>query len=148
MSVRNNEGPFLAADAIIELEGGGIVLIERGGQPKGWAIPGGFVDYGESLEKAAVREAREETGLEVTLVDLLYVYSDPARDPRHHTVTAVFIARAQGEPVGGDDAASAIVVDEGSLPSPLAFDHAQVLADYFELRRSGRRPDPSRQLVR
>ncbi|HYC55160.1 MAG TPA: NUDIX hydrolase [Candidatus Binatia bacterium] len=142
MSARTNEGPFLAADAIIELEGGRIVLIERGGEPKGWAIPGGFVEYGESLEEAAVREAREETGLEVELLELLYVYSDPARDPRHHTVTAVFIARGQGEPVGGDDAASARTFTEATLPSPLAFDHPRVLADYFEFRRSGRRPRP------
>ncbi len=139
---RANSGPFLAADAIIELAANRIVLIERGHPPSGWAIPGGFVEYGESLEEAAVREAREETGLEIELVDLLYVYSDPARDPRQHTVTAVFTARAQGHPVGGDDAAAAAVFDEHTLPSPLAFDHARVLADYFEFRRSGRRPPP------
>lgn len=137
---RTNHGPFLAADAIIELPDRRIVLIERGHPPAGWAIPGGFVEYGESLEAAAAREAREETGLEIELLELLYVYSDPARDPRHHTVTAVFTARAQGHPVGADDAASAIAVAEHELPSPLAFDHARVLADYFEFRRSGKRP--------
>jgi len=139
---RTNLGPFVAADAIIELPDRRIVLIERGHPPAGWAIPGGFVEYGESLEAAAVREAREETGLEIELLDLLYVYSDPARDPRHHTVTAVFIARAEGHPVGADDAASAIAVGEDTLPSPLAFDHARVLADYFRFRRSGKHPLP------
>ena len=139
---RPNEGPYLAADAIIELKSGGIVLIERKFPPAGWAIPGGFVEYGESLEAAAVREAREETGLDVTLTDLLYTYSDPSRDPRQHTITAVFIASADGVPVGDDDAASAIVVTEATLPSPLAFDHTRVLADYFEFRRSGRLPRP------
>lgn len=139
---RTNLGPFLAADAIIELPDHRIVLIERRYPPSGWAIPGGFVEYGESLEEAAVREAREETGLAIELVDLLYVYSDAARDPRHHTVTAVFTARAHGHPVGADDAAAAVVVDEDTLPSPLAFDHARVLADYFTFRRSGKRPLP------
>lgn len=139
---RPNEGPYLAADAIIELDTGGIVLVERKYPPAGWAIPGGFVDYGESLEAAAVREALEETGLAVTLTDFLYTYSAPSRDPRQHTVTAVFVGRASGLPVAADDAASAIVVTEGTLPSPLAFDHDRVLADYFAFRRSGVRPRP------
>lgn len=139
---RPNLGPHLAADAIIELDGASIVLIERANEPRGWAIPGGFVDYGESLEAAAVREAREETGLDVELVDLLYTYSDPSRDPRHHTVTAVFIARASGTPVADDDAAAVRIATERDLPSPLAFDHARVLADYFAWKRTGHHPRP------
>jgi 8-oxo-dGTP diphosphatase len=142
MSERVNRGPFLAADMIIELDEGGIVLIERRNPPPGWAIPGGFVDRGESLEAAAVREAREETGLEVEILDYLYTYSDPARDPRHHTVTAVFIGKASGRPVADDDAAAVRVVTESTLPDRLAFDHDRVLADYFAFRRDGRRPRP------
>lgn len=143
MSRHPNLGPHLAADAIIELEDESIVLIRRKNPPLGWAIPGGFVDYGEPLELAAIREAKEETGLEVSLTDLLYVYSDPTRDHRHHTVTAVFVARASGTPEGADDAAEARAFRENELPSPLAFDHAEVLKHYFEFKRSGRRPDPS-----
>jgi AmmeMemoRadiSam system protein A len=136
--------PFLAADAIIELDGDrGIVLIERENPPPGWAIPGGFVDYGESVEAAAVREAKEETGLDVTLTDLLYVYSDPTRDPRQHTVTPVFIGAATGEPHAADDAKHVGVFTQASLPAPLAFDHARVLADYFEFKSTGRRPSPA-----
>lgn len=131
--------PALAADAIIELDSGGIVLIERKNEPHGWAIPGGFVDYGESIECAAVREAREETGLEVELIELFQVYSDPARDPRKHTVTAVFIARATGTPEAADDAADAGIFKADTLPAPLAFDHADVLAHYFRYRRTGER---------
>ncbi len=142
MGRRANDGPHLAVDTIIELPGSRIVLIARRNEPHGWAIPGGFVDYGESVETAAVREALEETGLEVTLTELLYVYSDPSRDPRQHTVTPVFVGRAEGEPQAGDDAARAITVDESTLPAPLAFDHARVLKDYFEFKRTGRRPPP------
>lgn len=126
--------PFPTVDIIIEVSGG-IVLIERKNPPHGWAIPGGFLDWGESVETCAVREAKEETGLTVTLKDLLYVYSDPARDPRHHTVTTVFIASASGTPVAADDAAKAGVFTAERLPEPLAFDHAQILADYFHYRR-------------
>jgi len=129
-----------AADVIIELEGRGIVLIERRNPPSGWAIPGGFIEYGESAESAAVREALEETCLEVTLLEQLHTYSRPDRDPRQHTITIVFIGRASGNPVGADDAARAIVCDEATLPAPLAFDHAEVLRDYFRYKRTGRRP--------
>lgn len=135
MAYRN---PLPTVDIIIEVAGG-IVLIERRNPPHGWAIPGGFLDWGETVEACAIREAREETGLVVHLKELFYVYSDPRRDPRHHTVTTVFIATAQGIPIGADDARGAGVFDAGNLPSPLAFDHARVLDDYFRYRRGARR---------
>ncbi len=133
------KNPVPTADIIIEVEGKeGIVLIERKNPPYGWAIPGGFVDYGESMEETAVREAKEETGLDVTLVRQLHTYSDPKRDPRHHTITTVFIARAKGEPKGGDDAKQARIFTRDNLPSPLAFDHAKILEDYFRFKDSER----------
>ena len=125
--------PLPTVDIIIETEGG-IVLIERKNPPFGWAIPGGFVDYGESVEVCALREAREETGLDVRLTDLLYVYSRPDRDPRHHTLTTVFLATAEGQPVAADDAQSAGVFGQQTLPEPIVFDHASILADYFRYR--------------
>jgi len=129
------KNPLPTVDVIIEIEGRGIVLIERRNPPHGWALPGGFVDYGETLEDAAVREAREETGLEVSLARQFHAYSDPARDPRHHTVSVVFVATARGEPVAADDARAAGVFAEADLPAPLAFDHATILADYFAWKR-------------
>ena len=129
-------GPALTVDVIIELEQG-IVLVRRANPPLGWALPGGFVDYGESVEQAARREALEETGLDVDLVRLLGVYSDPSRDPRQHTVSVVFVARALGQPRGGDDAAEAVACQRDALPGPLVFDHARILADYFA-ERDGR----------
>lgn len=134
------ETPLIAADAIIELmdrPGRPIVLIERRNPPHGWAIPGGFVDPGERIEQAAAREALEETGLRVTLRALLGLYSDPARDPRGHTVTAVYVAEAEGEPRALDDALNLAVFDIDRLPGALAFDHALVLADYRAFRASG-----------
>ncbi|MGB0721942.1 MAG: NUDIX domain-containing protein [Gammaproteobacteria bacterium] len=134
------ETPQIAADAIIELTdrpGGPIVLIERLNPPHGWAIPGGFVDVGEAVETAAVREAREETSLDVTLVALLGIYSNPARDPRGHTATAVYCARAVGQPEARDDARSLAVFTLDALPDGLAFDHDQVLADYLKWRQTG-----------
>ena len=131
--------PILAADIIIELldePGRPIVLIERRNPPHGWAIPGGFVDVGETLEQAAVREAEEETGLKVRLKALLGNYSDPARDPRGHTVTAVYVAEAHGKPKAGDDAKHAQVFDP-LKPPQLAFDHALVLSDYRKFRETG-----------
>lgn len=130
--------PFPTVDIIIEMENGGIVLIERKNPPPGWALPGGFVDYGESLETAAVREAREETGLDVQLIGQLGAYSAPDRDPRQHTITYVFIAQAGGQPRGMDDAARADIFFEDRLPSPLAFDHAKILEDYYRWKRRGR----------
>lgn len=125
--------PLPTVDIIIEVPAG-IVLIERKNPPFGWAIPGGFVDYGESVEACAVREAREETGLDVHLTDLLYVYSRPDRDPRHHTLTTVFLATAEGQPVAADDAKHAGVFGPDSLPDPLVFDHAAILEDYFQYK--------------
>ncbi len=134
--------PLLTVDIIIELTGGGVVLIERKNPPHGWALPGGFVDYGESVEAAAVREAREETCLDVHLVEQFYTYSDPARDSRHHTVSTVFIATGDGVLQGADDAKTAQVFSENQLPAPIVFDHGQILADYFSFKRTGQRPKP------
>ena len=122
--------PRIAVDLIIELPEGRIVLIRRKNPPHGWALPGGFLEYGESLEQAAVREAKEETGLDVELIRQLHTYSEPARDPRGQTVSTVFIARSHGIPRAGDDAGEVRVVSLAALPSPLAFDHERILADY------------------
>jgi 8-oxo-dGTP diphosphatase len=132
--------PALAADAIIELvdyPNRPIVLIERAFPPFGWAIPGGFVDVGERVETAAIREAQEEVGLGVRLVALLGVYSDPARDHRGHTVTAVYVAEASGIPVAADDAKNCQIFNIDGLPELLAFDHHQVLQDYLDFRERG-----------
>lgn len=134
-----SSGPRPTVDVLIEVEGG-IVLIRRRHPPEGWAIPGGFIDAGECAEDAARREMREETSLEVALVELLGVYSDPRRDPRGPTISAVYIGRAEGTPRAADDAADAGVFDESNLPEPLVFDHAQIVADYFRFRRTGVRP--------
>jgi ADP-ribose pyrophosphatase YjhB (NUDIX family) len=132
--------PVPTIDVIIEIlgEGGenGIVLIRRKNDPKAWALPGGFVDYGETLEQAAVREVREETGLEIEAAEQFHTYSDPRRDPRRHTISTVFTARARGKPRAGDDAERAGIFGEKNLPLPLAFDHEQILWDYFEKKRS------------
>ena len=131
--------PVPTVDTIIERPDG-IVLIERRFPPLGWALPGGFVEYGETVATAAIREAREETGLEVTLTELFGVYSDPRRDPLRHTIAVVFIGLASGVPVAGDDAAAVRVYAPTALPAPLAFDHAQILEDYFTYKRTGQRP--------
>jgi 8-oxo-dGTP diphosphatase len=128
--VEKYRNPFPTVDIIIEMDGG-IVLIQRKNPPYGWALPGGFVDYGESLEKAAVREAREETSLEVDLISLLGAYSDPGRDPRHHTISVVFTARAKGVPRAADDAADIGVFPRDAIPDNLAFDHKRIITDYF-----------------
>jgi ADP-ribose pyrophosphatase YjhB (NUDIX family) len=140
--MENPRNPFPTADIIIEHESGGIILIERLNEPHGWAIPGGFIDYGESADDAAVREAKEETSLDVELTELFGVYSNPNRDPRFHTLTMVYLAKAGGEPKADDDAKDIGLFTEQDLPQPLVFDHADILAQYFEYRRSGRRPAP------
>ena len=122
--------PLPTVDIIIKTTQG-IVLIERKNPPHGWALPGGFVDCGESLEQAAVREAKEETGLDIELIRQLYTYSDPARDHRFHTLSTVFIAKATGSPEGSSDALVAQVFTP-PWPRPLAFDHEAILHDYLE----------------
>lgn len=138
--------PAPTVDLIIEVDEK-IVLIERGHEPFGWALPGGFVDYGEPVERAAIREAAEETGLDVTLEHLLYVYSDPDRDPRKHTMSSVFIATASGRPTAGDDAASAELFERNELPEPICFDHALILKHYFDFRETSELPDPTAVLA-
>ncbi|MFQ5851504.1 MAG: NUDIX domain-containing protein [Candidatus Binatia bacterium] len=138
---RERPVPRVTVDIIIEINQRGIVLIERKNPPHGWALPGGFVDYGESLEKASVREAKEETSLDVELIEQFYTYSDPRRDPRHHTISTVFIARASKAPRGSDDAKRAQIFPENNLPSPLVFDHAQIIKDYFHYKKTCKRPE-------
>ena len=138
--------PLLTVDIVIEMidrPGRPIVLIARKYPPHGWAVPGGFVDVGETLEAAAIREAKEETSLHVRLTSLLGNYSDPARDARGHTVSAVYIAEASGQPAAADDARHLEVFDPGDVPV-LVFDHAQIIADYLVFRQTGR-PAPLRQ---
>ena len=118
-------------DIIIEIESKGIVLIKRRNPPYGWAIPGGFVDYGETLEEAAIREAKEETNLDIELKRQFHTYSDPERDPRHHTTSTVYIAIGKGMLQAGDDAVEIGIFTELNLPDVLAFDHRSILNDYF-----------------
>ncbi len=124
--------PIPTVDIIIEIARKGVVLIKRKNPPHGWAIPGGFVDYGESLEGAAVREAKEETNLDVKLVKQFHTYSDPNRDPRHHSISTVYIAKAEGIPQAKDDALEIGIFNESNLPDQIAFDHRSILRDYFK----------------
>jgi ADP-ribose pyrophosphatase YjhB (NUDIX family) len=135
MVTETYRNPVPTVDIIIEVDEGKIVLILRKNEPVGWAIPGGFVDYGESLEEAAVREAKEETSLDVTLVKQMHTYSKPDRDPRHHTISTVYIATGKGIPKAADDAAEVGIFTEDTLPSPIMFDHDRILADYFKRLR-------------
>jgi len=137
------ETPALTVDIIIEMHDRAdkpVVLIERKYPPHGWAIPGGFVDVGESTTQAAIREAKEETCLEVTLDYLLGCYSDPSRDFRGHTASLVYVAHASGEPVAEDDAASLRLFDPFNIDVALAFDHGEIMRDYCRCRETGRLP--------
>jgi 8-oxo-dGTP diphosphatase len=134
--VKSYRNPLPTVDIIIEVDGG-IILVERKNEPRGWAIPGGFVDYGETLEHAAERESREETSLDVHNLKLLGCYSDPHRDPRHHAISTVYIAQGEGTPIAGDDAAKLGVFSLTSLPAPLCFDHELILRDYARRKNSG-----------
>src|ERR1700732_1412588 len=136
--------PPLPADVVAEV-GDRIVLIERKNFPPGWAIPGGFVEIGEPVERAAIREAREETSLEVDLRALLGVYSRPDRDPRGHTVSVVYVGRAHGEPRAADDAKGIALFAPDAAPAPLAFDHAEILADSLRFISTGELPAPWRR---
>ncbi len=138
-----HRNPSPTVDIIIELidcPNRPIVLIERKNPPLGWAIPGGFIDYGESVETAAKREAEEETSLMVELVELLGVYSDPNRDPRQHTISTVFLATATGKPKAADDAKNIQVFEPWQIPKNLCFDHDRILQDYLHYRFYGQRP--------
>lgn len=147
MEQKHYRNPTPTVDVIIELEDERIVLIERKNPPIGWALPGGFVDEGELVERAAQREAREETELEVELTDLLYVYSSPDRDPRQHTMSTVYVARAQGEPRAADDARAVACFSRHELPEDLCFDHAEILKDYNHFKNTGARPSPASKLA-
>lgn len=139
----NYRNPAPTVDIIIELidrPGRPIVLIERQNEPYGWAIPGGFVDYGESLETAAVREAEEEVSLKVKLIEQFYVYSDPQRDARQHTIAIAFIATATGEPIAADDAQNIGIFQQWNLPTNLCFDHDRILQDYWRYRNYHLKP--------
>jgi len=124
------KNPLPTVDIIVRIQGG-FILIKRKNPPFGWALPGGFVDYGESVENAAVREAKEETSLDITDLQLLGVYSAPDRDPRHHTISTVFIAQGHGSPLAGDDAMQIQVFNKDNFPKELAFDHLKILQDFF-----------------
>jgi 8-oxo-dGTP diphosphatase len=140
MAYRN---PTPTTDIIIELidrPHRPIVLIERLNPPHGWALPGGFVDYGESLETAAIREAKEEVGLDVSLIEQFHLYSAPDRDPRQHTIALVFIATATGEPIAQDDAKSVGIFNPWEIPAQLCFDHSQIVRDYLHYRHYQIRP--------
>jgi len=139
----NYRNPVPTVDIIIELMDRPyrpIVLVERLNPPLGWSLPGGFVDYGESVEQAAVREASEETGLHVKLTEQFHVYSEPNRDPRQHTISVVFLGMAKGEPMAGDDAKNLALFELWDIPSNLCFDHERIIRDYRYYREHGLRP--------
>lgn len=130
----NEKCTRVTVDIIIEIDNG-IILIKRKNPPYGWAIPGGFVDYGESLETAATREAKEETGLDIENLQQFHTYSEPGRDPRGHTISTVFIAKGSGTPKASDDAADIGIFTKDNLPKEIAFDHRKILEDYFHHKK-------------
>jgi ADP-ribose pyrophosphatase YjhB (NUDIX family) len=132
--------PLVTVDIIIEINGK-IVLIERANPPYGWALPGGFVDYGEPLETSAVREAKEETSLDIELAEQFHTYSDPDRDPRYHTITTVYIAKGTGIPKSADDAKNVGVYTQSQLPDPIVFDHEKIIRDYFRYKKGESKTD-------
>ncbi len=134
------KNPRVTVDIIIEIENK-IILIERANPPYGWALPGGFVDYGEPLESAAVREAKEETSLDVLLEEQFHTYSDPDRDPRHHTITTVFIGKGTGVAKPADDAKQLGLFSKHHLPDPIVFDHQQIIRDYFRYKDGASKRD-------
>lgn len=136
-SVTAYRNPIPTVDIIIEI-GQRIVLIERSNEPKGWALPGGFVDYGEKLEDAAIREAFEETSIRISDLKLLGCYSDPDRDSRQHNISTVFVAKGAGLPVAGDDATNATLFHPDNVPQNLCFDHGLIIHDYIEKKSSGK----------
>ncbi len=140
---RRYKNPVPTVDIIIEHQQG-LVLIERAKPPYGWALPGGFVEYGESLEEAAVREAQEETGLQVALLGQFHTYSDPDRDPRQHTITTVYVAQGSGEPQAATDAARLAVFSPEDLPDNLAFDHDKVVKFAIEKLKKSENINTSR----
>ena len=132
--------PLITVDAIIELTDGNIVLVKRRYPPPGWAIPGGFVDPGESLAEAVRREAREETSLDIEVVSIFHVYSKPWRDPRGDTVSVVYYCRADGFPEGGDDAEKAVAYNPDDLPDVITFDHRKIIQQFLQWKKTGIRP--------
>lgn len=138
--MKKHKCPIPTVDIIIEIKRKngqeGIILIKRKNPPHGWALPGGFVDIGESLEEAAVREAKEETSLDIRLKSQFHTYSDPKRDPRKHTISTVYVATAQGRPIAQDDAQDIGIFTEEEINFPLAFDHQKILADYFKQKNN------------
>ena len=140
MAKKTYRNPVPTVDIIIEAKDQsgrpGIVLIKRRNPPEGWALPGGFVDYGESVENAAFREAEEETSMVVKNLEQFHVYSDPSRDPRGHTVTVVFTGDGEGELKAKDDARNAKIFTKGNLPDKIPFDHRKILEDYFEKNKT------------
>ncbi|NIQ39019.1 MAG: NUDIX domain-containing protein [Proteobacteria bacterium] len=144
-AVKEYRSPLTTVDIVIRCRkpNTGIVLIVRNREPRMWALPGGFCDYGEKLEDAAIREAEEETGLAIQLIEQFHTYSDPRRDLRHHSITTVFIAEAEDKPKAGDDAEEARVFREQDIPEMLAFDHKRILDDYFRYEKTGSKPRPA-----
>ncbi|MCX5711510.1 MAG: NUDIX hydrolase [Candidatus Omnitrophica bacterium] len=128
-------GPFTTTDAIIDIDGK-VVVIKRSNPPFGWALPGGFVDYAESLEDAVRREMKEETNLDLLDLKQFHTYSDPSRDPRFHTICTVFTAKAKGKPKAGDDAADLKIIDLKDIDKmEFAFDHKNILLDYIKSKK-------------